>query len=55
MKQQVKNDTFQEEDDQQVEEGKQAATTILESVEPEVQEDELQQINQMEWKDSEST
>ena len=36
VKQQVKSDTFQEEDDQQAEEGQQAATTILEPVEPEV-------------------
>ena len=36
MKQQVKSDTFQEEDYQQAEEEQQAATTILEPVEPEV-------------------
>ena len=36
VKQQVKNDTFQEEDDQQSEEQQQEVTTILESVEPEV-------------------
>ena len=36
MKQQVKSDTFQEVDGQQSEEEKQAATTILEPVEPEV-------------------
>ena len=36
MKQQVKSDTFQEEDYQQAVEEQQAATTILEPVEPEV-------------------
>ena len=36
MKQQVKSDTFQEEDGQQSEEQQQAATTILVPVEPEV-------------------
>ena len=36
MKQQVKNETFQEEDDQQAGEEQQTATTILEPVEPEV-------------------
>ena len=36
MKQQVKSDTFQEKDYQQGEEEQQAATTILEPVEPEV-------------------
>ena len=36
VKQQVKSDTFQEEDDQQAEDQQQTATTILEPVEPEV-------------------
>ena len=36
MKQQVKSDTFLEEDGQQSEEEQQAVTTILEPVEPEV-------------------
>ena len=36
MKQQVKNDAFQEEDDQQSEEEQQAVTTIQGPVEPEV-------------------
>ena len=36
MKQQVKSGTFQEEDDQQAEEKQQAAITIPEPVEPEV-------------------
>ena len=36
MKQQVKNDTFQVEDDQQSEEKQQTATTILEPAELEV-------------------
>ena len=36
MKQQVKSDTFQEEDGQQSEEEQQAVSTILEPVEPEV-------------------
>ena len=36
VKQQIKSDTFQEEDDQKAEEVQQTATTILEPVEPEV-------------------
>ena len=36
VKQQVKSDTFQEEDNQQAEDKQQTATTILEPVEPEV-------------------
>ena len=36
VKQQIKSDTFQEEDDQQAEEEQKAAPTILEPVEPEV-------------------
>ena len=36
MKQQVKSDTFQEEDDQQSEVEQHVATTILEPVEPDV-------------------
>ena len=36
VKQQVKSDTFQEEDEQQAEEEQQTATSILEPVEPEV-------------------
>ena len=44
VKQQVKSDNFQEEDDKQSEEERQAVTTILEPVEPEVNPEPENQI-----------